>query len=131
MAVGLRATLTGDKKLARVLRRLQRPAADPIYRRSLRRSGDLVRDTIVRHYVSGQVVGVISSRYRRSFTLRTRRPADFMDIGTPEPRGGPFEFGWRAKNIAKRPHILPALERSIRQFNPIWVEEMERQERRA
>lgn len=123
---GLRATLKGDEALNRAIAKLQAPDSDAFFRRALVRTGALIKAEI-RADVSGRVINVVTGRYLESFDTDLNMVQKSIAVGTPEVRARPFEFGWPAKNMRRRQHIEPSLDRALARIPDIFVEEMERQ----
>jgi phage gpG-like protein len=133
MAVAMSVSLSGEKKLERLLRRVD-PKRDGVrwQRAALVRSGLKVQSVAAEKKIERGGPGPplpdrLTSRtgtLRRSIRVDRGELPTAIEIGTDLVYGAVHELGSRTH--PKRPFLAPALQAVSKDFSRIWVEEIEK-----
>ena len=86
-------------------KRLGRVAA-----RALRRMAETVQIKSRRGYLSGQALRRITGELFDSITFFTKKPSEWIRVGSPLPQAMPLHFGWPGHNLRPHPFLVPAIE---------------------
>ncbi len=122
-----RFSLTGDKRFREVLKRLDKPASNAIHTRALKKVGRAIQHRARTGYLSGNPLRKITGDLYNSVVATTKRPHDYISVGSPLEQAMPLHFGWPAHNLRPRPWLHPAAEEIIPGMATFWIVEMERE----
>ena len=116
------------KQLNDALARLVLPEGREVYEQALLASAELIQRESQEHYLSGQVLRVLTGELRASIDVDPSGIPRYVDVGSELPQAGALHFGARGRGLRPRPYLFPAAEAvaASGRLEDVWFAAMDR-----